>query len=63
MIRAKIAIVLMIVPLIFAIAISYWPSPPAKGFPDISHIVMLRPELRGAQNELAAALGAAIQEH
>src|SRR5262245_47908472 len=63
MIRAKVAIVLMIVPLVLAIAIRYWPSPPARGFPEISHIVMLRPELRGAQTELATALGAAIQEH
>ena len=54
----------MIVPLLAAIAIRYWPSAPAKGFPEISRIVMVHADLRGAQGraDLAAALTAAIQE-
>ena len=64
MIRAKVAIVLMIVPLLAAIGIRYWPSAPPKGLPGISRIVMVDAVLYGAQDrgDLVNAFIAAIQE-
>src|SRR5262245_6935509 len=62
MIRAKVAIVLMIVPLLIAIAIGYWESSPREGFRDISSVVLARTDLRGASDDQASALAAAIRE-
>ena len=65
MIRAKIAIVLMIVPLLLAIAIRYWPSSRAKSLPEISRIAMLAPEVHGEQKrqDVAGDLTAAIRDN
>src|SRR5689334_22804747 len=54
MIRGKIAIVLMIVPLLVAIAIGYWESASEKTFRSISRLAMLPVQLNnGAPDELA----------
>jgi hypothetical protein len=63
MIRGKIAIVLMIVPLLVAIAIGYWESAPRNGYRNISRVAMLRVQLKnGAPDELAHKLIDAVRE-
>ena len=63
MIRAKIAIVLMIVPLLLAIAIRYWPSSRARSLSEISRIAMLAPEVHGQERQdVAGDLAAAIRD-
>src|SRR5206468_1429057 len=64
MIRGKIAIVLMIVPLLVAIAIGYWESASQKTFRSISRVAMLPVQLNnGAPDELARELTDAVHEY
>jgi hypothetical protein len=63
MIRGKIAIVLMIVPLLVAIAIGYWESAPRSGFRNISRVAMLSVQLKnGAPGELARTWVNAVRQ-
>src|SRR5262245_26131425 len=60
--RTKVAILLMIVPLLLAIGIRFWPSQSSKGFPDVSRILLVRTEVRGtAGKDLADTLTQAIR--
>ena len=61
--RTKIAIALMIVPLLLAIAIRYWPGRTGHGLPEISNVLLVRTELRGpGADAYVAPLMAAIRK-
>jgi hypothetical protein len=61
--RAKIAIVLMIVPLLAAIAVRYWPKHTGRGLSEVSRVVMQDPRLVGGpeRTDLAAAWISAVR--
>src|SRR5262245_24606269 len=65
MVRWIATIMLMIVPLLLAIALRYWPSHSSNGFPEILRVLVLEPKVIGPDHhrDLAAAFPETIRKH